>query len=66
MPVPPLPLVPMGTTTRRVVQISTPTRDYALCALCDDGTVWALRHRQIGGDKWIPLPRIPQPDEESA
>ncbi len=50
---------------RRIVQISAPARDYTLCALCDDGTVWALGYLTIGGDKWIPLPPIPQPPEES-
>ena len=58
-----IPLKPVP--PRRIVQISTPTHDYTLCALCDDGTVWALGYLKIGGDKWLRLPLIPQPPEES-
>lgn len=50
-------------TGRKIIQVATAMGgnpgdpDAVTVALCDDGTVW----RSWNGDKWHPMPAIPQP-----
>ena len=50
---------------RKVIALSVAPGDSfgdSLYAVCDDGTIWILE--AFHGSPWLPLPAIPQPNEQ--